>query len=129
MLNGTNTVSVTTSCSILSCGNDNRPKPIRLAGTCTRYSKNAIPQLAKMATSKGLCPRVRRWPYHANVMKTFEAVSSTTVVRIGFMGIGNVGLVQRSRFEKLELIATSPFNRVARKGADCSGAWLKLAIR
>jgi hypothetical protein len=36
--------SVITSCSILSCGSERTVKPIRLAGTCSRYSNRAIPQ-------------------------------------------------------------------------------------
>src|ERR1019366_1948084 len=51
--------------------------PQRLAGTCRRYSKNAMPQLGRMTSSSGLLLNFK-WPYHANVMKTFEQVSSTT---------------------------------------------------
>ncbi len=73
MLNGTNTLSVITSCSILSCGSVSLPKPMRLAGTCSRYSKNAIPQLARIGDDAAVCsPRFLRWPYQANVMKMFE---------------------------------------------------------
>src|SRR5262245_15646264 len=85
MLNGTNTLSVMTSCSIFSCGNVNLPNPMRFAGTCNRYSKNAIPQLASTATIKGFEPRFLRCPYQANVMKTLEAMSSNTVERTEFM--------------------------------------------
>ena len=50
--------------------------PQRLAGTISTYSKNAMPQLTRMATQSGaaLC---FKWPYQANVMKTFEQVSNT----------------------------------------------------
>src|SRR5271169_6077615 len=51
--------------------------PQRLAGTCNKYSKNAMPQLATMTISNGLFLNFK-WPYHANVMKTFEQVSRTT---------------------------------------------------
>src|SRR4051812_83686 len=38
------------------------------------YSKNAIPQLASTASISG-APLNRKCPYHANVIKTFDAVS------------------------------------------------------
>src|SRR5258705_9520564 len=84
-LNGTNTLSVMTSCSIFNCGKVSLLNPIRLAGTCSRYSKNAIPQLASTATISGFEPRFFKWPYQANVMKTFDATSNNTVERIGFI--------------------------------------------
>lgn len=84
-LNGTNTNSVITSCIIFSCGNDSCPKPMRLAGTWIRYSKNAILQLARTAIKSGLCPRLLRCPYHANVIKTFDATSNKIVETIGFI--------------------------------------------
>src|SRR5476651_1832811 len=44
-----------------------------------RYSKNAMPQLARMTSQSGeLLNFGLRLPYHANVMKMFESVSSTT---------------------------------------------------
>src|SRR3954468_888967 len=58
---------------------------MRLAGTCSRYSKSAIPQLANAATYHGRDDKLRRWAYQANVMKTFEAMrrqTVTTIVRI-----------------------------------------------
>src|SRR3954453_5289505 len=55
---------------------------MRLAGTCSRYSKSAIPQLANAATYHGRDDRLRRWAYQANVMKTFEAMRRQTVTRI-----------------------------------------------
>src|SRR5208283_5792782 len=36
-----------------------------------------MPQLTRMTTSSGLLLNFK-WPYHANVMNTFEQVSSTT---------------------------------------------------
>src|SRR4030088_971246 len=36
-----------------------------------------MPQLTRIARNSGL-PLNFKWPYHANVMKTFEQVSSTT---------------------------------------------------
>src|SRR5215207_4047188 len=54
---------------------------MRFAGTCSMYSKKAIPQLATAATYHFRSPRVRRWPYQANVMKTFESASRATVRR------------------------------------------------
>src|SRR6266576_1929632 len=55
---------------------------MRLAGTCSRYSKSAIPQLANAATYHGRDDKLRRWAYHANVMKTFEAMRRQTVMTI-----------------------------------------------
>jgi len=43
------------------------------------YSKNAMPQLANMATHNGAEDRFFKCPYHAKVMKTFEHTSSRTV--------------------------------------------------
>src|SRR3954470_17931236 len=55
---------------------------MRLAGTCSRYSKSAIPQLANAATYHGRDDKLRRWAYQSNVMKTFEAMRRETVTRI-----------------------------------------------
>src|SRR6516164_3611194 len=52
---------------------------MRLAGTCSRYSNRAIPQLASAARYHGRSSRFLRWAYHAKVMKTLEAMSSSTV--------------------------------------------------
>jgi hypothetical protein len=54
------------------------PWPRRLAGTWRQYSKNAIPQLAKMTVRIGWSLNLR-WPYQAAVMNTFDAVSSRIV--------------------------------------------------
>ena len=53
--------------------------PMRLAGTCRRYSNRAIPQLTIAARYHGAVFMLRRWPYQANVMKTFEAIKSSVV--------------------------------------------------
>src|SRR3954471_23598493 len=53
--------------------------PMRLAGTCSRYSASAMPQLTKAATYQGAVARFFRWPYQARVMNTLEAISSSTV--------------------------------------------------
>src|SRR5690348_3923345 len=52
---------------------------MRLAGTCSRYSKSAIPQLACAATYQGRPERFFRCAYQANVMKTFDPISSSVV--------------------------------------------------
>src|SRR5688572_424525 len=52
---------------------------MRFAGTCSRYSKNAMPQLTRTAIISGRVRRSRRWAYHANVMNTFEQIRSNTV--------------------------------------------------
>src|SRR5678809_1412324 len=81
--NGTKTTSVIASCMILSCGNDSSVKPMRLAGTCRRYSKSAMPQLAIAAIHQGLAERSFRCAYHAKVMNTLEATSISPQVRVG----------------------------------------------
>ena len=72
-----NTTSVITSCMVLSCAGVYTALPQRLAGTASQYSKNAIPQLAMMTSGSHL-PLNFKWPYHANVMKTLEALSIRT---------------------------------------------------
>src|SRR5580698_3036787 len=52
---------------------------MRLAGTCSRYSNRAIPQLTSAATTQGRVFNSLRWPYQAKVMKTFDIDSSATV--------------------------------------------------
>src|SRR5438105_212746 len=80
MAKGTKIASVTTSCSTLSCASDTPPaKPMRLAGTCSRYSKSAIAQLTSAATYQGLACRCLRCPYQANVMNRFDAASIVAV--------------------------------------------------
>ena len=73
--------SVTTSCKIFSSPRFITVKPMRFAGTCTRYSKKAMPQLMMAATNQGFDSRLRRWPYQANVMKTLDAIRRATGVR------------------------------------------------
>src|ERR1700688_3285717 len=68
-----------TSCPILSCPRSRRWNPMRLAGTCSRYSKNAMPQLRIAARYHGRSPRLRRCAYQAKVMNTLERTSSATV--------------------------------------------------
>jgi hypothetical protein len=50
---------------ILSCGRVKAVAPMRFAGTWSRYSNSAIPQLTSAATHQGRFARVRRWPYQA----------------------------------------------------------------
>src|SRR6185437_2805658 len=52
---------------------------MRLAGTCSRYSNKAIPQLASAATYQGRPERFFRCAYQANVMNTFDPISSSVV--------------------------------------------------
>src|SRR6059058_6153062 len=58
---------------------------MRLPGTCSRYSKNAIPQLATAARYQGRSARFLRCAYQANVMKTLEATSSSVADRTGLI--------------------------------------------
>jgi hypothetical protein len=57
---------------------------MRLAGTCRQYSKKAIPQDIAITPIKGSAlnhenSAIFKWPYHANVMKTFDAIKSNIV--------------------------------------------------
>src|SRR5437868_13899452 len=52
--------------------------PMRLAGTCRQYSKNAISQLTAI-TFHSATPLYFRWPYQAKVMNTFDRISRTMV--------------------------------------------------
>src|SRR5678815_3726245 len=54
---------------------------MRLAGTWSRYSKSAMPQLASAASHHARCERFRRCAYQANVMKMFESTSRPAVCR------------------------------------------------
>jgi hypothetical protein len=65
---------------------------MRFAGTWKQYSKNAIPQLARI-TFQRLSLRYFKWPYHATVMKTFEIVSKT-MVRIIFLMLSGANSMQ-----------------------------------
>src|ERR1043165_3789772 len=64
---------------IFSCASDRVRKPMRLAGTCSRYSNSAMPQLTIAATHHGRSARLRRCAYHAKVMNRFEAMSRRMV--------------------------------------------------
>src|ERR1700722_8289949 len=52
---------------------------MRFAGTCSRYSNKAMPQLTRAATTQGRVFNSLRCPYQAKVMNTFERLSSPTV--------------------------------------------------
>jgi hypothetical protein len=54
---------------------------MRFAGTWKQYSNSAIPQLTSTTAHSGaaLSRGEARWPYHANVMNTFERINSRTV--------------------------------------------------
>src|SRR5262245_44744731 len=52
---------------------------MRLPGTCSMYSKNAMPQLTSAATIHGRLLSCLRCAYHANVMKILLQASSRTV--------------------------------------------------
>ena len=74
--NPANTSRVITSCMPFSCAALERLLPIRLAGIMNRYSKNAIPQLARITfgNATSLCLRCA---YQAKVMKMLEHTSSS----------------------------------------------------
>src|ERR1700721_490793 len=72
-----NTISVITSCMVLSWAALYTALPQRLAGTASQYSKNAMPQLTSTANGSQLSLYFR-WPYQANVMNPLEANSIRT---------------------------------------------------
>src|SRR5882672_6017999 len=74
---------------IFSCARLNWVKPMRFAGTCSRYSKSAMPQEASAAMNQGLEESSFRCAYQAKVMNTFESVSNTTVCARTLVFIGH----------------------------------------
>jgi len=56
---------------------------MRFAGTCSRYSKRAMPQATNAAIHHGAACRCLRCPYQANVMNTFDRVSRIAAVSAG----------------------------------------------
>src|SRR5262245_51602226 len=72
---------------------------MRFAGTASQYSKNAMPQLETTATQSGHWVYLR-WPYHAKVMKTFEAISKA----IGST-FGDSNMVMQGRSSRREAFA------------------------
>src|SRR5688572_871491 len=55
---------------------------MRFAGTWSRYSKKAMPQLATAAQYHGLAFQFFKCAYQAKVMKALEQISNTTVLTI-----------------------------------------------
>src|SRR5215213_631770 len=76
---------------ILSCASDSTLYPMRLAGTCSRYSNRAMPQLTTAARYHGRSARFWRCAYHANVMNTFEQSSSSAAWTMTSVLIGPPG--------------------------------------
>src|SRR6201988_2267749 len=56
---------------------------MRFAGTISRYSKSAMPQLASAAIHQGLAESSFRCAYQAKVMNTLEATSRPAVAAMG----------------------------------------------
>lgn len=72
------------SCKIFNCVTLKTSEPMRFAGTWKTYSKNAKPQLARIASHNAL-DLCFRCPYHAKVIKTLETINKATVEKIGFI--------------------------------------------
>src|SRR5689334_8429792 len=70
---------------IFSCASDSVVKPIRLPGTCSRYSKSAIPHETSAAIHQGFDCRCFRWPYHAKVMNRFDTVRNAAHTSAGWI--------------------------------------------
>src|SRR5215472_7071018 len=64
---------------------------MRFPGTCSRYSKKAMPQLRIAARYQGRSARFFRCAYQAKVMKTFEAMSSSVALSTGLMAASGHG--------------------------------------
>src|SRR5688572_6068209 len=66
---------------------------MRLAGTCSRYSNRAMPQLISAAMYHGDARSSLRCAYHAKVMKRLERPSRIAVLRMTGMALryGNMG--------------------------------------
>jgi hypothetical protein len=73
-----NTASVMHSGKIFSCRMLQSAEPYRLAGTCKTYSKNATPQLARIAIQSGFSLNFK-WPYYARFINVFEKISRMIV--------------------------------------------------
>ena len=76
------TIKVITSCVIFNWKPDIPPEnPNLFAGTIKQYSKNAIPQLIRIAFHNGI-PVFFKCPYHAKVIKMLDAKSRMTALNI-----------------------------------------------
>ena len=60
---------------------------MRFAGTCSRYSNNAMPHDTSAAMYQGLVFSSFRWAYHAKVMNTFDSESSSAVCQNAAGGV------------------------------------------
>ena len=69
-------------CSSLRWAREYSLWPIRLAGTCSKYSKKAMPQEISAAIHHGRSLRCLRCAYQANVMNRFDAESRHTACQI-----------------------------------------------
>src|SRR3954464_9980535 len=75
---------------------------MRLAGTCSRYSNSAMPQLASAATYQARPERFFRWAYQAKVMNTFESTSRPVALSTEDSTAGMVPLMGDVRASKLD---------------------------
>src|SRR5947208_3870 len=80
---------------------------MRLAGTWSRYSNSAMPQLTRAAMYQTWWLRLLRCPYQANVMKTFEAIRSKVV--FAKTGRSTSGSSANERTDELLSLATYSF--------------------
>src|SRR5450755_431956 len=69
---------------------------MRFAGTCSRYSNRAMPQLAIAAIHHGLPCMLRKCPYQANVMKRLEPVRRIAALSAGCCSM-KVGMTEEVR--------------------------------
>src|SRR5579864_59073 len=91
---------------------------MRLPGTCSRYSKKAIPQLSSAARYQGRSARLRRCAYQAKVMKTLEAMSSRVADSTGFIGqLSSAGDAQAAQVrQRRRVVAVHDAGPAARAG-------------
>src|SRR5574340_261483 len=76
---------------------------MRFAGTCSRYSNSAMPQLTSAAIYHGDAARFFRCPYHAKVMNRLDTASISAVTSSGceirFIAlISGAGLIYAQQF-------------------------------
>jgi len=81
MEKGMKTERVMISCKIFSSPIFMTLCPIRFAGTWSKYSNKAIPQLTNTATIQGLWEKFFKCPYQANVIKKLLQINMKAVRR------------------------------------------------
>src|SRR5882672_7848875 len=82
-------------------------KPMRLAGTWSKYSNSAMPQDTSAAITHGFEPRCLRCPYQAKVMNKLDAPSRSVVIRIGWESIDMGAFPGEAPFQRARILPRS----------------------